>query len=331
VLVSPFAKPITTTEQLLDPSLAARLNALDVVSRKILLGTMPGERRSKRRGRSVEFDDYREYVPGDDPRHIDWNVLARLDRLVVKLFREEEDLSLTILLDASGSMHTGDPPKLHVGAKLAMGLAAIGLTQQNRVGLGIFGAPNAKSASHIDLVRPMRGRRSLQAAGQFLLQAMARPESFSASGDSSAAFSRAMLQAARARAGRGVTILISDMLFAELNRAEWKTGLSYLAGLNEGHDVYCLQVASPEEIDPSIAQSAGLEGDLLCTDIESSRSVDVTISAAGLELYRQRRGEFVKAFRSACADRGIAHVEVATRSSVTDVLLGSLRRAGLIR
>src|SRR5947207_12139994 len=96
---------------LLDPSFMARLDQLDVMSRKLLAGKMKGERRSKRRGQSVEFADYRNYVIGDDLRFIDWNIYARLDRLFLKLFLEEEDLALYVLVDMSKSSDYGNPHK----------------------------------------------------------------------------------------------------------------------------------------------------------------------------------------------------------------------------
>src|SRR6187397_329961 len=98
-------------ELLLDPQFMARLDQLDLMSRKLLAGKMKGERRSKRRGQSVEFADYRNYVIGDDLRFIDWNIYARLERLFLKLFLEEEDLSLSIILDVSKSCDYGDPNK----------------------------------------------------------------------------------------------------------------------------------------------------------------------------------------------------------------------------
>src|ERR1700690_840178 len=106
---SPPPKPA----QLLDPSFMARLDQLDVMSRKLLAGKMKGERRSKRRGQSVEFADYRNYVVGDDLRFIDWNIYARLDKLFLKLFMEEEDLALYVLLDVSKSCDYGTPGKAH--------------------------------------------------------------------------------------------------------------------------------------------------------------------------------------------------------------------------
>src|SRR5437762_5475696 len=101
----------TKNELLLDPTFMARLDQLDLISRKLLAGKMKGERRSKRRGQSVEFADYRNYVVGDDLRFIDWNIYARLDRRFLKLFLEEEAFSLYILVDVSKSCDFGDPNK----------------------------------------------------------------------------------------------------------------------------------------------------------------------------------------------------------------------------
>src|SRR5207302_9894724 len=103
-----------TTEKsslLLDPQFMARLDQLDLVSRKLLAGKLKGERRSKRRGPSVEFSDYRNYVVGDDLRFIDWNVYAWLDRLFLKLFMGEEDRSPSVILVVSRSSAFGDPHK----------------------------------------------------------------------------------------------------------------------------------------------------------------------------------------------------------------------------
>src|SRR5690348_14180288 len=120
-------------DTLLDPAFMARLDQLDVISRKMLVGKMKGERRSKRRGQSVEFADYRNYVVGDDLRFIDWNIYARLDRLFLKLFLEEEDLALYVLVDVSKSCDYGTPNKAFYMKKVAAALGYIGLVNYNRV------------------------------------------------------------------------------------------------------------------------------------------------------------------------------------------------------
>src|SRR5215217_2101460 len=120
-------------DQLLDSGFMARLDQLDVMSRKLLAGKLKGERRSKRRGQSVEFADYRNYVIGDDLRFIDWNIYGRLDRLFLKLFMEEEDLSLYVLVDVSKSCDFGNPNKALYLKQVAAALGYIGLVNYNRV------------------------------------------------------------------------------------------------------------------------------------------------------------------------------------------------------
>src|SRR5690606_1131948 len=119
----PVPMPATATSRsLLSPEFMQQLDRLDVLSRKILQGKLQGERRSKRRGQSVEFADYRSYVVGDDLRFIDWNLYARLNKLFLRLFMEEEDLSVSIVLDTSASMNCGDPDNLTYGKRLAAAL-----------------------------------------------------------------------------------------------------------------------------------------------------------------------------------------------------------------
>src|ERR1700750_3251046 len=121
------------SDLLLDPTFMSRLDQLDLMSRKLLAGKMKGERRSKRRGQSVEFADYRNYVVGDDLRFIDWNIYARLDRLFLKLFLEEEDLSLYVLIDVSKSCDYGNPNKALYLKRVAAALGYVGLVNYNRV------------------------------------------------------------------------------------------------------------------------------------------------------------------------------------------------------
>ncbi|HVU63435.1 MAG TPA: DUF58 domain-containing protein, partial [Phycisphaerales bacterium] len=132
-------KPLTPDE-LISPRLAGALDQLDLSTRRMLPGKMQGERRSKARGRSVEFEDFRQYVHGDDLRHVDWNVFARLDRFFIKVFQEEQDLALHIVLDASASMDAGTPSKLLFAQRTAMALGYLGLVNNNRVAMWIIGS-----------------------------------------------------------------------------------------------------------------------------------------------------------------------------------------------
>jgi uncharacterized protein (DUF58 family) len=121
-----------------DDAFLKRLDALSIISRKMVTGRAKGERRSFRKGAGVEFQDYRAYVVGDDFRYVDWNIYSRLDKLFLKLYVEEEDLCLHLLVDGSASMGFGDPPKLDYALQVAVALGYIGLTNLERVALGYF-------------------------------------------------------------------------------------------------------------------------------------------------------------------------------------------------
>lgn len=322
MIVDVAARLPESLEELLGPGLAGRLDALDVVSRKVMAGKMPGERRSKRRGRSVEFDDFREYVPGDDPRHIDWNACARLDRLIVKLFREEEDLSLRLIVDASASMQTGTPSKLVFAMRLAMALAYVGLVKQNRVGIAVFG--RERWPGGVRALSPLRGRGSVQRAGAFLLSVAA---DIRASGPGpSGVPSEALRTVLRGRAERGVSLLVSDF--------HWDEGagpaLSYLgAGVGlGGADAYALRVLAPSELDPAV--DTGLSGDLRLTDVESARAAEVTVTPASIEFYRKALETDTQGLREAGAARGVALFRTRSDAPVDEVVLGTLRRGGML-
>src|SRR5437763_3288729 len=145
----------TAPPPLLDSQMLARLEQLELVSRRLFLGRMKGERRSPRKGQSSEFADFRPYAVGDDLRFLDWNLFARLDRLFLRLFLEEEDLHVSLLLDASASMDFGTPSKLHYAKQVAAALGFVGLVGQDRVVVEAFGAGPPRTSP------PLRGRRSL--------------------------------------------------------------------------------------------------------------------------------------------------------------------------
>src|SRR5436309_11514612 len=154
--------PETHPSPLLDPQFLARLEQLELVSRKIFTGRMKGERLSKRKGQSVEFADYRNYVVGDDLRFLDWNLYARLDKLFLRLFMEEEDLHFYLLLDNSLSMDFGTPTKLHYARQVAAALGFVGLVNLDRVMVEVFNDRLTQS------LPALRGRRSLWRLLEFL-------------------------------------------------------------------------------------------------------------------------------------------------------------------
>lgn len=344
-----------TIDDLLGPALSRRLEALDVFSRKVLSGKLPGERQSKRRGRSVEFDDFRPYVAGDDLRHIDWNIVGRLDKLFIKLFREEEDLSLSLLLDASASMDAGVPHKLHTAAKLVAAIAYIGLVNQNRVSLMVFGLPASEEFPRgIASLAPTRGRASVKRLADVLLRALAARESGRGTAgqgsNQSASTNEALRLWASTRAQRGITLLVSDMLVppadvakrgliaktASLGTARGTTpgepiALANLTSTDGAFDATVLQVLSPGEIDPTLEQPRGLLGDVQLTDMETGRALDVTVTEATINAFRLRMREHVASTRSQCRALGIGHFLVLSDASVEELVTSTLRKGGLLR
>lgn len=300
----------TAIDDLLDPRMAARLSQLDITSRKMLGGKLKGERRSKRRGQSVEFADHRPYVAGDDLRHIDWNIFGRLDRLFLKLFLEEEDLSLHIVVDASASLDCGNPSKFLLAQKLACALGYIGLANLHRVSVSAIGGLDAQDQPQLlSTIRDLRGRRRLNDLSRFLIQL--RP-------GSGAPFTEACKRIALTRRGKGVMLVVSDFLIKE----GYDTGLRLLMG--GGYDLYAVQVLSPQELEPDIG------GDLRLKDAEDADLAEVTITAPLLKKYKQTLTAYCNRLREFCASREIVLQTVPSSTPVDVLILDYLRRKGML-
>lgn len=309
-------------DELLDARLVARLSQLDVTSRKVFSGKMKGERRSKKRGESVEFADHRPYVVGDDLRFIDWNIFGRLDRLFLKLFLEEEDLSLHVVIDCSESMACGEPGKFLFAQKAAAALAYVGLVNLNRVAITAIGdqaAPGegdgeraraADTGGVVGAIRNLRGRRRVHDMGRFVC-------GLEAWGGSR--FDEAAKRIALTRTGKGVMVVLSDFMFKE----GYEQGLRYLVG--RGYDVVCIQVLSPQEVEPSIA------GDLRLRDVEDGDRAEVTISAPLLKRYKANLAAYIDRLRTFCARREITLITVQSDLGVDTLVLDYLRSRGVLR
>ncbi len=321
-----MADTVSRTEDLLSPELLGALDRLDVLSRKMFAGKLPGERRSKRRGQGVEFDDFRAYVAGDDLRHIDWNVFARSEKFFLKLFREEEDLSVHVVVDASASMGVGEPSKRLFAARLAMAIGYVGLVNHNRVLASVFGGLWEDFEGPVRTLAPMRGRRNAQRLAEFL-GASIRDRGARGEARGGPDFNDVCRRLAMSRAGKGVLVVVSDFLFRE----GYLPGLNYLAGNvgGGGFDAYCIQVLTPDERDPG-REGGELLGDLRLLDAESGQAAEVTVSSALVKRYRQRLASFVGGLEGACRAREIDHLLVTSDMSVEELVLGSLRRGGLV-
>ena len=289
---------------LLDPEFLHKLEQLELVSRKIFVGRMKGERKSKRRGTSVEFADHRNYSVGDDLRHIDWNVYARLDKLFLKLFLEEEDLHVYTLLDTSLSMDFGDPTKLHYGKQVAAALAFIGLVNHDRVVLDTYSAGLGGGLPSV------RGRSQMYRVVQYL-------EQLQPSGASN------LVAAAKAFAtkhtGKGVVVVISDFL----DKNGYEDALRYLVARNL--DIYVIHVLSREEVEPELV------GDLRLVDVEDEDVAEITISAPLLKRYKDNLNAFVTDLKSWCTKRGIAYIFTTNQVPFDKLVLNYLRERGLVK
>lgn len=329
MLVAQPRRPLTI-DGLITPQLAAALDQLDFVSRRVFAGRLQGERRSKARGRSVEFEDFRAYVPGDDLRHVDWNVFARLDRLFIKVFLEEQDLAMHIVLDASPSMDAGNPSKFILAQRLAMALGYLGLVNNNRVAVWAFGGPGETRLRHLP---PLRGRPNARRLAAFLLRESEHPAETAPGPHHPRAndFTLAMRSIAAARSGKGVIILLSDLLIPE----GYAQGLASLIGDAHSWDATLLQILSPGELDPlSETDTSGgrsLLGDLRLTDAETGRTAEVTVTADLVKRYKERLARYQAGLRSFCTSRALSHILVRSDADINAFVLHDLRRRALLR
>ncbi|MEM8757767.1 MAG: DUF58 domain-containing protein [Planctomycetota bacterium] len=315
MLRTPSPTRPASLDDLLPGDLIARLDRLDVSSRKILTGRLKGERRSKKRGESVEFADHRPYVAGDDLRHIDWNIFGRLDRLFMKLFMEEEDLSLHLVLDCSASSDTGEPNKLLLMQRLAMALGYIGLVNYNRVAVSAIGANDELLSRITDL----RGKRRTHDLARFLCSLEPSPGIGDSAEPDTPEFGEACKRIALSRRGKGVMVLLSDMMIKE----GYETGLRLLVG--RGYDLFVTQVLSPQELEPDLA------GDLRLRDIEDGDRAEVTIAAPLIKKYKQNLAAYTAELRTFCARRDITFTTVRSDTPIDTLVLDYMRRRGLVR
>jgi len=289
---------------LLSPELLAKLEKFELVSRKIFRGRMKGERRSPRKGQSVEFSDFRNYVPGDDLRFVDWNTYARLERLFLKMFLEEEDLHFYALIDASGSMDFGEPTKLRYAVQLAAALGFVGLIRGDRVKIETLGQPIGRPAP------VFRGRKSLWRMLNHLEAIQGGEEVSLADGVKNFCIRNS---------GRGIVVLISDLM----DKSGYEAALRYL--LSRDLDVYVIQVLSAAEIDPDVS------GDLRLIDCEDADVAEVSITPALVARYKKTLAAFIDQARQFCMKRGMIYLLARNEVPVEELVGGYLRNRGLVR
>ena len=282
-----------------DEAFLRQLERLLLIMRAPVRGGLKGGRRSVKRGQSVEFADYRDYALGDDLRQLDWNVYARLERLFVKLFVEEEDVTVSLLIDASASMESGRPGKLLFAKRAAAALGYIGLASEDRVAVTALGG------------RTARRQIALRGSGR-VFRLLTALSGIGVSGGSTDLVTAARHAAAQLT-GRGLIVLISDLLDPQADKV-----IRELAAT--GSELVVLHVLSPEELDPSF------EGDLRLVDSETGDGVDVTLDVGTLDAYRARLAEWQAALADLCARRRATYVAVSSDLPLADLVFAELRR-----
>lgn len=298
-------RPVHVDGRLFDEKFLRKLERLAILSRRAMAGQLQGDRRSPKRGQSVEFADFRPYTLGDDFRRIDWNAYARLERFFLKLFIEEQDLTVHLLVDTSKSMDWGQPNKLWYAVRAAGALGYISLAGLDRVTVATFNNTIAGQAS----LSPRRGKN--QALSLFYFLQNLKPGARTDLGPRLRAY-------AAAAVNPGPLLLFSDLL-----DETWEDGLRALAG--RGFDVTLLHILSPDEVDPH------LDGELKLIDQETGAEVEVTADydllqryRSGLETWRQEVNRF-------CSARGMHYVPLMTSLPFEELLFTLLRQRGVLR
>lgn len=302
--MKPSSAPATAGDLVFDDEFRRKLERLELLARKVFRGLLRGEHTASRRGRGLEFHDFRGYRPGDDFRHIDWNIYARLDQLFLKLHASEEDLTLHLIVDASASMGFGEPSKFDHARRLAAALACIALHNFDRVGVSAFAEGLGASLA------PSKARHHLAGLLAFL-------------GNLPCAGVTCYAAALRAFATRtrhpGLVILISDLLGGE----DAEDGIEALT--RGGHDVVVMQLLAESEIDPP------LDGALRMVDAETGAELEVDVDQELRRLYRTRLERRLRELESFCRRQGVEYLRASTAIAFEDVVLKYLRQGAHLK
>src|SRR6187200_3382345 len=297
---------------LLSPDLLRQLEQFQLLAQRRAKSSARGERRSRSRGQSVEFADYRTYVAGDDFRYLDWNLYGRLERLFVKLYEEERELPVRIFLDASESMTFGEPRKFDFARQVAAAIGYVALCGFDRVSIvpfpGADGGPQKASPelAALGALRAVRGRKSSM---QFFQNVSALTAGGGA--DLNESLRRGAIEARTA----GLAIVLSDFL----DPAGYEAGLTALVG--RGFQVNVVQILAPEELAPTTF------GDLRLVDSESGGLQEVTFGRYRMKAYQQTVQNFIQRLREYTTKRGINFFMAQSNMDLQDLLLKQLRKS----
>ena len=296
-------------EALISPDLMKRLEQLQLLARRRSKSTAKGERRSGARGQTVEFADYRTYVPGDDLRRIDWNLFGRLERLFLKLYEEERELPVTIYLDSSESMSFGRVSKFDFARQVAASVGYVALCGFDRITVESFPLADDQ-AGLVGELRAVRGRQSAMRFFDNLNRLKA---------GGTADFNQALRLGAMKHRAQGGIVVLSDFL----DPAGYEDGLKSLA--SRGSEVHAVQILAPEELEPSSY------GDFRVIDSETGAEQEVTFGKYRLNAYRATVQNYCRRLQEYCRARGIRYQLAQSDTPIDDLLLKAMRTGGMWR
>jgi uncharacterized protein (DUF58 family) len=301
---------------LLTPELLRRLEQFQLLAARRAKSSAKGERRSRARGQSVEFADYRTYVHGDDFRYLDWNLYGRLERLFLKLYEEERELPVRIFLDASESMTFGEPRKFDFARQVAAAVGYVALSGFDRVSVIPFPALSANGQTNpATLTTELAARGALRSVRgkKSAIEFFQNLSALTAGGPAN--LNEALRRGALEARQPGLAMVLSDFL----DPAGYEAGLTALVG--RGFQVDLVQILAPEELSPSTF------GDLRLVDSETGAMQEVTFGRYRMKSYQQTVHNFIQRLREFCQSRGINFFTASSNTALEDLLLKQLRKA----
>jgi len=293
-----------TDHDLFDDDFQRKLESLALVSRRVFAGRLRAERRTKKSGSGVEFADHRDYQPGDDFRSLDWNVYQRFGRLLVRLYEEEEDLAIYLVLDASSSMGFGQGRKAAYAKKVVAALAYVGLANLDRVSIV------TSTDRMMDRLPETRGKARIFKAFRFL-----REIEFTGTTDLSDAMKTFVAQHKR----RGLVVLVSDLY----DPRGFEKGINILRYAK--FDPFVIHVVEPSDAAPK------LHGDVLVYDCETGVEREVTVTARVLTQFARAHAEYLTQIERFCSTHQVPYVPASVDVPFDDLVLRVFRRGGFLR
>jgi uncharacterized protein (DUF58 family) len=294
----------TADVTLFDDEFLKKLEHLNIMSKRLFGGHMRAKRRTKKRGTGLEFADYRSYVSGDDFRHLDWKAYLRLNRLILKLFEEEQDLPIYLFVDSSKSMEYGRPTKLDYARRVTAALCYIGLANLDRVNVVAY-ADGVKSE-----LPPQKGKGRIFKIFRFLSETVPSGKT-----NAKASFRTYCTKARR----RGLAVVVSDFLDAD----GFEGGLDVLRHFR--HDIFAIQIASHEEIEPA------LTGELQLVDSESQIAREITITPSLMAAYRSEFRRYCESIENYCLKYQLGYVRTTTDFPFEELVLSVFRQGRFLK